>query len=334
MSRIRTIKPEFFRHEKLFEAEQATGLPLRLAFEGLWIVADREGRFRWQPRIIKLDVLPFDNVDFAAILNALAEHGFVVRYTVGAETFGHIPSWAKHQHVNVREQISQLPAPPNSGEPPPRETANETPAPVPHVRAPALSSGEGELEREMEGKGSQRSPHASAAEKPESEEAPAANSIAIPVALLRGERDQAWIDQVEAESREAAGLVGDPSPGLADISPIVTLIAAGFDFTKDVVPALRAAKAANKRGRTWRYYVAGITEGKSRNGAIQPKAASASAKPMAWVLHESPQWEATRTAYRAAHGKDPPRIAGLGGMGWHFPPEMVLDIARNSAETH
>ena len=58
MARIRTIKPEFFRHEALFEAEQATGLPLRVAYAGLFTAADREGRFKWSPRSLKLDCLP------------------------------------------------------------------------------------------------------------------------------------------------------------------------------------------------------------------------------------------------------------------------------------
>jgi hypothetical protein len=46
MGRIRTIKPEFFSHEALFDGERETGLPLRLAFIGLLCQCDREGRFR------------------------------------------------------------------------------------------------------------------------------------------------------------------------------------------------------------------------------------------------------------------------------------------------
>jgi len=111
MARIRSIKPEFFRHVELYEAEKATGLPLRVAYAGLWTVADREGRFRWRPRVLVLDVLPFDEVDFAAVLDALAEHGFIVRYEVGAEQFGFIPSFGSHQHVNQREPASSLPGP-------------------------------------------------------------------------------------------------------------------------------------------------------------------------------------------------------------------------------
>ena len=36
MARIRTIKPDMFRHEGLFQAESQTGLPLRVAFPGLF----------------------------------------------------------------------------------------------------------------------------------------------------------------------------------------------------------------------------------------------------------------------------------------------------------
>lgn len=111
MARIRTIKPDFFRHEALFEAERASRLPLRIAFAGLWTVCDREGRFRWQPRVLKLDVLPFDDCDFAKVLAALVQYGFVIAYEVSGEKYAHIPSWAKHQQVNTRESASVIPAP-------------------------------------------------------------------------------------------------------------------------------------------------------------------------------------------------------------------------------
>ena len=111
MARIRTIKPDFFRHEALYEAERKTRLPLRLAFAGLWTACDRVGRFRWQPRVLKLDVLPFDELDFEKVLAALRDHGFLVQYEYAGEQFGHIPSWGKHQHINQREADSVLPAP-------------------------------------------------------------------------------------------------------------------------------------------------------------------------------------------------------------------------------
>ena len=111
MARIRTIKPEFFRHEALFEAEQASGLPLRVAYAGLFTVADREGRFKWSPRALKLDCLSYDEVDFAAVLDALAAAGFIVKYEIDGESYGAIPSWKRHQFINNRENPSALPAP-------------------------------------------------------------------------------------------------------------------------------------------------------------------------------------------------------------------------------
>ncbi len=114
MARIRTIKPAFFRHVELFEAEQETGLPLRVAFSGLWTAADREGRFRWNPRELKLDCLPHDNLDFSRVLDALATRGFVVKYTIAGKDYGHIPSWKDHQVINNRESPSDLPKPPEA----------------------------------------------------------------------------------------------------------------------------------------------------------------------------------------------------------------------------
>lgn len=107
--RIRTIKPEFFHHEGLFEAEAETKLPLRVAFAGLWCIADREGRFKWEPRRIGVQVLPYDGVDFSRVLDALTTRGFILKYRVGDAWFGCIPSFLKHQVINNKERASILP---------------------------------------------------------------------------------------------------------------------------------------------------------------------------------------------------------------------------------
>ncbi len=108
MARIRTIKPEFFRHAALYDAEKSSGLPLRLAFAGLWTAADREGRFRWQPRVLKLDCLPYDECDFDHVLEALARSGFIMKYEINGESFGCIPGWKNHQIINNRESESKI----------------------------------------------------------------------------------------------------------------------------------------------------------------------------------------------------------------------------------
>jgi hypothetical protein len=111
MGRIRTIKPEFFRHEDLYELEKATKLPIRLAYAGLWTCCDREGRFKWRPRSLKVEVLPYDECDFSRVLDALATRGFIVKYRVAEEDFGYVPSFQAHQCINNREASSTIPDP-------------------------------------------------------------------------------------------------------------------------------------------------------------------------------------------------------------------------------
>lgn len=111
MARIRTIKPEFFRHLGLYEAEIEEQLPLRVAFAGLWTSADREGLFVWCPKTLKLDCLPHDQVDFSRVLDALWTRGFIGKYASEHKVLGFIPSWKTHQHINNRENASVLPKP-------------------------------------------------------------------------------------------------------------------------------------------------------------------------------------------------------------------------------
>jgi len=114
MARIRTVKPEFFKHYDLFKAEEESGLPLRVAFSGLWTCADKEGRFKWQPAQLKLDVLPYDKVDFEIVLNILVQKEFIVKYSVDNKWFGCIPTLPEHQRFSGKEAQfeSKLPPPP------------------------------------------------------------------------------------------------------------------------------------------------------------------------------------------------------------------------------
>lgn len=109
--RIRTIKPEFFTHEGIFEAEQEFKMPLRIAFVGLWCAADREGRFRWEPRRLGVQILPYDLIDFSRVLDALTTRGFIEKHREGQSFFGVIPSFLNHQVINNRERPSELPSP-------------------------------------------------------------------------------------------------------------------------------------------------------------------------------------------------------------------------------
>lgn len=112
MPRKRDLSPTLFTNEELFAAERASGLPLRLAYAGLWTVCDRDGRFEWRARL-KLDVLPYDAVDFLQVLDAFEAHRFVISYVVRGTRYGWCPTFRVHQRLHPREAPSKIPAPPD-----------------------------------------------------------------------------------------------------------------------------------------------------------------------------------------------------------------------------
>jgi hypothetical protein len=109
--RIRTVKPELFTDEKLWDLGVETGLPVLQAFIGLWCFADREGRFEWRPRALRAMTLPFWEGDMASVLEALASRSFIVRYTVNGNDYGYVRTFAQHQVINNREVPSEIPPP-------------------------------------------------------------------------------------------------------------------------------------------------------------------------------------------------------------------------------
>jgi hypothetical protein len=104
---MRTLKPSFFTNELLLEIE-----PLgRLLFQGLWCLADREGRLEDRPGRIKHQVLPGDPCDIDGLLDALATRGFILRYGADGRRCIQVLNFAKHQTPHAKEQASRLPAP-------------------------------------------------------------------------------------------------------------------------------------------------------------------------------------------------------------------------------
>lgn len=105
--RARNIKPGFFQNEVL----AALPFEFRLLFIGTWMIADREGRFEDRPSRIKMQLFPADNVDVEAGLQALHDHGLILRYDVERTRYCLIPAFRKHQHPHVKEAVSTIPAP-------------------------------------------------------------------------------------------------------------------------------------------------------------------------------------------------------------------------------
>jgi hypothetical protein len=111
MARIRTIKPEFAFNEELYDLEIETGLPIRISFALLPSQCCREGRFKWNPRRLKVQILPYDDIDFSRVLDALWTRGFLEKYEENGCVFGVIPSFLNHQVINGKEKASELPIP-------------------------------------------------------------------------------------------------------------------------------------------------------------------------------------------------------------------------------
>lgn len=274
MARIRTIKPEFFRHVELYEAEKASGLPLRVAFSGLWTVADREGRFRWKPRVLVLDVLPFDEVDFSAVLDALAEWGFIVKYQVGADTFGCIPSFPQHQHVNQREPASSIPSPDDACA---RTCAN----------IPAHGEGKG---RGQEGKQNNAPSQASGAvlaDPPPEEKARYSEEFEI---LWSAYRPIAAKNATKADAATAFNRLGwaDREACTEGTRRYAEWLLAERRKRPDT-PAKHLATFIHKRG--WEPFLdEAATSAPAVNGTT-------------WITEDDPRWEAVAARYGAERGK-------------------------------
>lgn len=104
MARIRSIKPDFFRHEGLQDLEAGNpGSYVMLTFAGLWGHCDKLGRFRWRPRVLKLDILPFLDFDMTKTLMLLQQGGYVRRYKSEGEEYGEVVSFEKHQRISGKE---------------------------------------------------------------------------------------------------------------------------------------------------------------------------------------------------------------------------------------
>lgn len=108
MSRIRTIKPQFFRNEELNDLEsQYADLKPMLTFAGLWTVSDKNGVFLYKPRSLKLDILPFLNFDIVHTLEILEKKGFIKTFFVDNVKYGHVINFSEHQRINGRESLEE-----------------------------------------------------------------------------------------------------------------------------------------------------------------------------------------------------------------------------------
>lgn len=144
MARIRTVKIGFFRNEHL-----AIFSPFhRLLFQGLWLLADKEGRLEDRPKRIQADLFPFDPVlDVNAMLTELADgpDPFIERYQVDGRRYIAVLNFGVHQRPNHKEPDSLIPGPCSSDA--------LTPPDLPGISGDGPPGREGNGSREGEGNG-------------------------------------------------------------------------------------------------------------------------------------------------------------------------------------
>jgi hypothetical protein len=111
MARIRYLKPDFFKDEDIKE------LPFeaRLFYQGLWVQADREGRGEDRPERLKIEIMPYDEVNAEEVMRLLAcpkkngKRPFIIRYEIDGERYYQIINWQKHQKPHKTERESVIP---------------------------------------------------------------------------------------------------------------------------------------------------------------------------------------------------------------------------------
>lgn len=106
MARARNIKPALFKNEVLGVADPM----LTLLFEGLWLLADREGRLEDRPLRIKGEIFPYrDGINVEDLLSWLEQNGFIDRYTNDGHAYIQVLNFKKHQNPHKNEAPSEIP---------------------------------------------------------------------------------------------------------------------------------------------------------------------------------------------------------------------------------
>lgn len=103
--RSRNLKPGFFKNADLADAGPHT----QLLFAGLWLMADKEGRLKDQPRVIKAELFPYYDVDVNRELTVLSRLGHVHRFVANEIGVIEVRNFKKHQSPHHTEKPSELP---------------------------------------------------------------------------------------------------------------------------------------------------------------------------------------------------------------------------------
>jgi hypothetical protein len=105
MPRIRTIKPDYWKSEKLARRlPGADGREARRLFVGLWNFAEDHGVCRGNPTYLRAELYPYDDdvtVEFVVrVLDLLERGGFIVRFERDGCSYIWIRGFRDHQRID------------------------------------------------------------------------------------------------------------------------------------------------------------------------------------------------------------------------------------------
>lgn len=163
MSRIRTVKPEFFTSEQVMECSPSA----RLLFIGMWCFCDDQGVHPASIKTLKAEVFPADEITIAevdAMVDELVGNGLLVSYHSGGKPYWFVTGW---HHQRVDKPTRKHPPPPDFSDSNPEELPDNSNSPPGVLDERSTTEGKG-----VESKGVNPT-QAKACESPPAENPPA-----------------------------------------------------------------------------------------------------------------------------------------------------------------
>lgn len=108
MSRIRTIKPDFWSSEQVISCS----LNARLLFIGMWNFCDDNGIHPASYMRLKAEIFPCDNFDTDEIkqyIDELIKNNLLHEYTVNDKTYWIVTGWKNHQKIDKKTDRHPMP---------------------------------------------------------------------------------------------------------------------------------------------------------------------------------------------------------------------------------
>lgn len=107
-------------HASIWESTQFTRMKdkAKLLYIGLITIADDDGRFKADPKLLRAKIFPFDKIGskrITILLESIQNEKLIRLYEINNESFGFHPNWDKYQTLRKdRLKPSNIPSPPTT----------------------------------------------------------------------------------------------------------------------------------------------------------------------------------------------------------------------------